>query len=266
MDLPDWFSGLTSELTQIIDIDNLAQVSPVVLLFGVAVLLFIESGFLLGLATPGNSLPITMGVLVAGGAIDVVPAVIAVATGSAAGAQWAFRRSKVTGTAVFPEYIETRLPKFVIRLQDALIDSIDKRPRLTALCTHPIGAIRTIAPRMLAAGALRYRDFALINTIVALSWATGLVTVGAIIGQSSTFRTIYSFLWIPAVVFLVVSLVRRHHTRVSERQPTGVCRDPLFSGVGGIPDTSGASFGVAGAEFTSGSPASADSDCQVSQS
>ncbi|MFJ6258361.1 hypothetical protein [Rhodococcus erythropolis] len=210
MELLERMHNLAEQFTRVIDVDNLALIPSVVLLVGVALLLLIESGFLLGLATPGNSLPITMGVLVAAGAVDAASAVIAVAVGSSAGAQLAFRRSRVSGTVVLPERLESKLPKLVVRWQGALVENVVKHPQLTTLCAHPVGAVRTVAPRLLAGSTLQHKEFALLNALAALVWATGLVTVGVLAGGSETFRTLYSFMWVPAVVIVGMSLMRRH--------------------------------------------------------
>ncbi|MFC8931917.1 hypothetical protein ACFT1A_07615 [Rhodococcus sp. NPDC057135] len=210
MELLEWIQMLATQFTRVVDVDNLAAVPSAVLLAGVALLLLIESGFLFGLATPGNSLPVTMGVLVSAGAVDAVSAVIAVAVGSSAGAQLAFRRSRVRGTVVLPQGLEAKLPKVAVRWQGALIEQVHKRPQLTALCAHPVGAVRTVAPRLLAGSTLQHKEFALLNALAALIWATGLVTVGALAGESETFRTLYSFMWVPVVVVVGTSLIRRH--------------------------------------------------------
>ena len=63
MELLERIDTLAAQFTRVVDVDNLAHIPSVVLLVGVALLLLIESGFLFGLATPGNSLPVTLGVL-----------------------------------------------------------------------------------------------------------------------------------------------------------------------------------------------------------
>lgn len=210
MELLERIDTLAAHFTRVVDVDNLAHIPSVVLLVGVALLLLIESGFLFGLATPGNSLPVTLGVLVSAGAVDAVSAVIAVAVGSSAGAQLAFRRSRVYGTVVLPERLESKLPKVVLRWQGALVENVVKHPQLTTLCAHPVGAVRTVAPRMLAGSTLQHKEFALFNALAALFWASGLVAVGALAGEIETFRTLYSFMWVPAVVIVGASLIRRH--------------------------------------------------------
>ncbi|OZD06979.1 hypothetical protein CH275_07165 [Rhodococcus sp. 06-235-1A] len=202
------------------DVDRLSAVPVWVVLAGVVVLLAFESGSLLGLFTPGNSVPITLGVLTSIGVVPWFPAVVTAAVASSMGAQWALWRSRRSETILGSGRIEAVLPRTVLRVVLGVTASAQSRPRAVAAAGHLVGGIRTIAPRLVAATTLRRREYAVISLVAAGVWATALVSVGAWLGDHTAIRTPLGYAWIPAVTVVVVTQLRRR-TRWSSPELVG---------------------------------------------
>ncbi|MFI6431562.1 DedA family protein [Rhodococcus oryzae] len=207
MDIPDLPSMVTG-LGRMLDVDNLTLAPAPLLFVVVAVLLVVESGYLIGLVLPGNSIPLTLGMLVASGALHAVHAVVVVAVSSCAGAQLAFARARRHGTCVLPEMLGRPLPDRVAAWQRWLHEQSGSRPRSIAVCGHMIGGVRTLAPRVLAGTRLRRSDFTMASVAAATLWAMALVSVGSIVGDNEVLRTAYGFAWIPVVLVAVGSRLR----------------------------------------------------------
>lgn len=204
----------------ILDVDRLSSV-PVWVVFAVVfALLAFESASLLGLFTPGNSVPITLGVLTSIGVVPWLPAVVAAAVASSMGAQWAFWHSRRTDTVLGLGRAESALPAGVLRFVSGLTTQARSRPRAVATTGHLIGGIRTIMPRLVATSSLRQREYAVLSLLAAVVWAAVLVTAGAWLGDRTIIRTALGYAWIPALTVMAVTQLRRR-TRSSSPELVG---------------------------------------------
>ncbi|MBX5333818.1 hypothetical protein HQO90_22735 [Rhodococcus fascians] len=204
----------------ILDVDRLSSV-PVWVVFAVVfALLAFESASLLGLFTPGNSVPITLGVLTSIGVVPWLPAVVAAAVASSMGAQWAFWHSRRADTVLGLGRAESALPAGVLRFASGLTTQARSRPRAVATTGHLIGGIRTIMPRLVATSSLRQREYAVLSLLAAVVWAAVLVTAGAWLGDRTIIRTALGYAWIPALTVMAATQLRRR-TRSSSPELVG---------------------------------------------
>lgn len=204
----------------ILDVDRLSSM-PVWVVFAVVfALLAFESASLLGLFTPGNSVPITLGVLTSIGVVPWLPAVVAAAVASGMGAQWAFWHSRRTDTVLGLGRAESALPAGVLRFASGLTTQARSRPRAVATTGHLIGGIRTIMPRLVATSSLRQREYAVLNLLAAVVWAAVLVSAGAWLGDRTIIRTALGYAWIPALTVMAATQLRRR-TRSSSPELVG---------------------------------------------
>lgn len=204
----------------ILDVDRLSSVPVWVVFTIVFVLLAFESATLLGLFTPGNSVPITLGVLTSIGVVPWLPAVVTAAVASSMGAQWAFWHSRRTATVSGLGRVESALPAAVMRVVLGLTTQARSRPRAVATAGHLIGGIRTVTPRLVATSSLRHREYALLSLLAAVVWAAVLVSAGAWLGDRTIIRTALGYAWIPALTVMAVTQLRRR-TRSSSPELVG---------------------------------------------
>lgn len=191
-------------------VDHLAHLPAGLLLAGVAVLLVLESGVLVGIVAPGSSIPLTLGILVAVGAVGLVESIVVVAVASSVGSQWAFTRARRSGIAVLPRRLEAALPDRVARWQRRVSAQFGTRPWLAALTGQLIGTVRTLSPRALAMSSMRRHEFAVATLVGATLWSGVFVTIGMAGGGSETFRSLYGFAWAPMVLVMALASLRKH--------------------------------------------------------
>jgi len=152
------------------------------LLFGVAAIVFVETGFIVLSFMPGDSLLFTVGLLTATGVIDfplwVTIAVIFVA--AFAGDQLAFYIGRTAGPAVFrreqsrffnPENVE-RTTAFFVRYGGKAI-----------VMARFLPVLRAFVPLAAGVGRMPYRTFVTFNIIGAFLWGVGLTLIGYFLGQ-----------------------------------------------------------------------------------
>ncbi|MGV8873204.1 MAG: hypothetical protein ACOH2Q_11815 [Rhodococcus sp. (in: high G+C Gram-positive bacteria)] len=204
----------------ILDVDRLSSVPVWVVFVGVVLLLAFESGSLLGLFTPGNSVPITLGVLTSIGVVPWLPAVATAAVASSMGAQWALWRSRRSNTVLGSVRVEAAMPRTLMRVVLGVTASAQRRPRTVAAAGHLVGGIRTVTPRLLASTTLRRREYAVISLVAAGVWATALVSLGTWLGDQTAIRTALGYAWIPALTVMAATQLRRR-TRSSSPELVG---------------------------------------------
>lgn len=198
----------------LLDVDRLSVIPVWVVLVGVVVLLAFESGSLLGLFTPGNSVPITLGVLASIGVVPWLAAVLLAAGASSGGAQYAFSRCRRSGTVLGLGRIEPRVPRFILRFVGRLSTQADTRPLLVAAGGHLVGGVRTVVPRLLAATTIGRREYGIVSVGAAFVWSATLVTLGSWLGSHETVRLVLGYAWIPALTVMAATQLRRR-TRAS---------------------------------------------------
>jgi membrane-associated protein len=148
---------------------------------GLLLIVFAESGLLVGFFLPGDSLLVTAGLLASQGVLNFpiiavgcfVAAVVGDQVGYAFGARVGpalygrpnsrfFRRSHLERTR---QYFEEQGPK-------------------TVVLARFVPIVRTFTPVLAGVGQMRYRQFVTYNIVGGLLWAVGLTTVGYTLGEA----------------------------------------------------------------------------------
>jgi len=162
---------------------DLQQLLLSVGLFGLAAIIFAESGLFFGFFLPGDSLLITAGVLAAARPdafrIELVIAVcfFAAVTGDAVG--YSFGRH--FGRRLY----ERPDSKFFRRSHLLAAEAFYQRHGgKTIVIARFMPFVRTFAPIVAGAADMRYRRFAVFNFTGALLWAVGLPLAGYALGEA----------------------------------------------------------------------------------
>lgn len=151
-------------------------------IFGVAFVIFAESGLLIGFFLPGDSLLFTAGFLMFTGVLNVhllvaLPILFAAAVlGDTVG--YIFGRR--AGPRIFSKP-DARLFKteYISRAQDFY----DKYGAKTIILARFIPVVRTFAPIVAGAGKMPYRRFISFNLIGGLLWTSGVTLAGYFLGR-----------------------------------------------------------------------------------
>jgi membrane protein DedA with SNARE-associated domain len=144
-------------------------------------IVFAETGLLAGFFLPGDSLLFSAGVLLAGGAIHLPFAVVAVGVVAAAflGDQVGYLLGRKAGPRLFSRP-DSRLfsRRHAARAHDFFLRH---GPKAVVLARF-VPIVRTFTPTVAGVGAMPYRRFVLYNALGAVIWGIGMLTAGYLLG------------------------------------------------------------------------------------
>jgi membrane-associated protein len=171
-------------------------------LIGIMVIIFAETGLLVGFFLPGDSLLFTAGLLVAGGLVAPLWVVllllpVAAVLGNLVG-YWIGHRA---GPAVFNKP-DSRLFKAEYVERSAAF--FDRNGARTILLARFVPIVRTFATVMAGASRMDFRRYALYSVVGGIAWAAGVTLLGYWLGQIALVRN-HVELFIVAIV--AISLV-----------------------------------------------------------
>ena len=149
-------------------------------LIGLIVIVFAETGLLIGFFLPGDSLLITAGLFAARGDFDIVTlnlTLIAAAILGDATGYWIGRR---TGRALY-----NRPDSFFFRREHLRIthEFYEKHGGITIVIARFIPILRTFAPVVAGVAEMGYRRFATYNVVGGILWVMSMTLAGYILGS-----------------------------------------------------------------------------------
>jgi membrane-associated protein len=151
-------------------------------LWGVLLIVFAESGLLIGFFLPGDSLLFTTGLLVASGTLDQPLALVAaaIALAAVAGEQVGYLFGRKVGPSLFRRP-DSRLFKMEnVEKAHAFFEHHGPKAIVMA-CFVPI--VRTFTPIVAGVSRMNYRTFATFNVIGGTLWGAGVTLLGYWLGQ-----------------------------------------------------------------------------------
>jgi len=152
---------------------------------GLLAIIFAESGLLLGIILPGDSLLFTAGLFAAPhkGTIHLNLAVIlpGCLVAAVAGAQVGYELGRRFGPRIFNRP-ESRLFKrdYVDRAQHFF----DEHGPKTVLLARFVPIVRTLAPVLAGVGTMETRAFVVYNAVGGALWSIGVIVAGYVLGRS----------------------------------------------------------------------------------
>jgi membrane-associated protein len=148
-------------------------------LLGLAIAIFAETGLLIGVVFPGDSLIFSFGILAAVGKMSLIGTIAVTAVASFLGYEVAYFLGKKYGTKLFSR-------------RDAGLISIKNMHKaeryytrygvLTLLFARFIPMVRTIAGPMAGIGNMKRKTFTIYNAIGAILWPTVVACIGYFFG------------------------------------------------------------------------------------
>jgi membrane-associated protein len=186
-------------LTGAYSLDALIQWGGYILLVAIV---FTETGLLVGLFLPGDSLLITAGLLASAGILNIwwlnglliAAAIVGDSTGYAIGARLGPRIFTREKSLLFnPKHVE-RTQRFY-----------EKYGPKTIVIARFVPIIRTFAPVLAGVGAMRYRRFLTYNVAGGIGWVASMTWAGYLLGQ--TVPNISKHMHVLVIVIIVLSCV-----------------------------------------------------------
>lgn len=147
---------------------------------GIGLLVFAESGLLVGIFLPGDSLLFAGGLLAAGGILHFPPLVIVVVVAAILGDSVGYWFGANVGTNLFKRP-DSRLfkRKYLVRTQRFYAEY---GPRAVVLARF-VPVLRTLAPILAGVGTMSYAQFISYNALGGLLWGAGVVSAGYFLGS-----------------------------------------------------------------------------------
>ncbi|MGH9277392.1 MAG: DedA family protein [Acidimicrobiales bacterium] len=148
---------------------------------GLFVMVFAESGLLIGFFLPGDSLLFTAGLFAARGDLNFPVILVGCFVAAVLGDQVGYWFGKRTGPALFNRPESRFFKKSHVEKAETFFE--EHGPK-TIVMARFVPFVRTFAPILAGVGKMPYRTFVTFNVVGALLWAVGVTTLGYILGES----------------------------------------------------------------------------------
>jgi membrane-associated protein len=183
------------------------------------VIVFTETGLLIGFFLPGDSLLITAGLVAATGALDIwllnVLLSVAAIVGDSVGYAIGYR----AGPRIFTrEDSRWFSKKHLVRTREFY----ERHGGKTIVLARFIPIIRTFAPVVAGVGRMEYRKFLAYNVLGGIGWVVGLTWAGFLLGHAIPDIGRYIHVVIGVVIFLSLIPIGVEWLRARSRRDDAV--------------------------------------------
>ena len=173
---------------------------------GLVLIIFAESGLLLGIIFPGDSLLFTAGLFAATGKFGLN--IFAVAGGAfiaaVLGAQVGYWIGKKYGPKLFSRP-DSRF--FKAEYVNRSRTFFEKHGSKAIVLARFVPFVRTLAPPMAGMGEMELRTFTIYNIIGAALWAVGVTMLGYVVGDSIPPDKVDTYLLPIIAVIILISMI-----------------------------------------------------------
>ena len=196
-------------------------------MIGVMLIVFIETGLLVGFFLPGDSLLFVTGLMVASGAIQIpwgdssfaVPiwlACLLISSSAWLGDQTGYWIGRRVGPAIFNKPESKLFSQENVSRTNSFFERYGARAIILA---HFVPVMRTFVPVAAGVGEMPYRKFLRYNFIGVLGWGTGVTLLGFFLGKIPFVSEHVEYFTIGFVILSTIPIVievvkaRREHER-----------------------------------------------------
>lgn len=161
---------------------------------------FAESGLLVGFFLPGDSLLFTVGVVAGAGKLPIVPMIIMLAAASMLGDGSGFLLGSTLGYSLFNRNSKIFRREYLDRTHEFY----ERHGGKTIIYAKFVPIIRTFAAFIAGVGKMHYSRFLLFNVVGAAGWVTTMITLGYLLGNVPWIRQNFEKV---VLAIIVVSLI-----------------------------------------------------------
>ncbi|MCG5467724.1 VTT domain-containing protein [Micromonospora sp. LAH09] len=175
-------------------------------LLGILVIVFAESGLLIGFFLPGDSLLFTAGLLTADGKYITYPlwlVCLLITLAAIAGDQVGYAFGRKVGPSLF------RRPNSRLFKQENVIKAhefFEKYGARSIVLARFVPIVRTFTPIVAGVSRMNYRTFVTYNIIGGVLWGTGVTVLGYFLGQLPFVKANIELILIAIVAISVVPI------------------------------------------------------------
>ncbi len=141
---------------------------------------FAESGLLVGFFLPGDSLLFTIGVVSGAGKLPIVPMILMLAAASILGDGSGFLLGGTLGYSLFQKDSKIFRREYLERTREFY----EKHGGKTIVYAKFVPIIRTFAAFIAGVGKMNYSRFLLFNIGGAIGWVATMITLGYLLGKN----------------------------------------------------------------------------------
>ena len=148
--------------------------------FGLPLIIFAETGLLIGFFLPGDSLLVSAGLFAANGDLSLTTILVTLIPAAIIGDAVGYWIGARTGTALY-----SRQDSFFFRQEHVRLtrEFYARHGGKTIVLARFIPIVRTFAPVVAGVGAMGYRRFATFNVVGAVLWIVSTAGGGYLLGQ-----------------------------------------------------------------------------------
>lgn len=158
------------------DVTNLIQSGG---LFLLALIIFAESGMMVGFFFPGDTLLFSAGILAASGSLPIIPTLLVIAGAAILGDNIGYHIGRRLGPRLFKKDGIVFRHEYIMKAEGFY----EKYGSKTMLVAHFIPVVRTFAPVTAGAGKMDLKQFMLYDAIGDIAWALVVTLAGYFIGS-----------------------------------------------------------------------------------
>ena len=161
---------------RIYDVEFLVRTGGLVLLI---IIVFVETGLLIGFFLPGDSLLVTAGIFAAKGDLDLLTLNVSLSAAAIVGDTVGYRIGYTTGPKIF-----TRENSLLFNRKHLISakEFYDRYGGFTIVIARFIPMIRTFAPVVAGVGAMPYKRFLAYNVFGGIFWVMSTTLAGYFLG------------------------------------------------------------------------------------
>lgn len=159
-------------LAKYVNVNSIIQTGGVI---GISLIIFAETGLLIGFFLPGDTLLFAAGFFASQGEINLAWALVGLFFGAILGNMLGYEIGKRTGPKLFDKEENLLFNKEnVTRTQNFF----EKYGPITVILARFVPVVRTLTPLVAGVGGMNYKKFMLYNVLGALLWVPSITLIG----------------------------------------------------------------------------------------
>ena len=176
-------------------------------------IVFSETGLLVGLFLPGDSLLFTVGVVAGAGELDIVRICALLTVMSILGDQSGYFLGYRTGPKIFSRPDSLIFKQEYVKRTQAFYE---KHGGKTLIYAKFVPIVRTFAPFMAGVGRMRYSRFVSFNVIGGIGWVVSMTLAGYFLGEVPIIRRNFEKVVIGIVLVSVLPMVIHYFSSIKQ--------------------------------------------------
>jgi membrane-associated protein len=158
------------------DVTHLVQTGGLLL---IALIIFAESGMMVGFLFPGDTLLFSAGILAASDKLPIVLTLVVIAAAAILGDNIGYLIGRHLGRRLFKKDSLVFRHDYIMRAEKFY----EKYGSKTMLLAHFVPIVRTFAPVTAGAGKMNHKQFIIFDAIGDIAWALAVTLLGYFVGS-----------------------------------------------------------------------------------